>query len=129
MLAKCTWAIEAAAIGSLKFSKTSSMSCPNSFWMIFIASDLGNGGRFICLEFSKVQNEDLSKLYRAYSKIIPIFGKIIVGDEKPYKYLTETIENFPSQENFKNIVEESNFSNVKFRNLFNGVVAIHSGWK
>ena len=87
------------------------------------------GGRFICLEFSKVQNEDLSKLYRAYSKIIPIFGKIIVGDEKPYKYLTETIENFPSQENFKNIVEESNFSNVKFRNLFNGVVAIHSGWK
>ena len=55
------------------------------------------GGRFICLEFSKVQNEDLSKLYRAYSKIIPIFGKIIVGDEKPYKYLSETIENFPDE--------------------------------
>ena len=87
------------------------------------------GGRFICLEFSKVQNEDLSKLYRVYSKIIPIFGKIIVGDEKPYKYLTKTIENFPSQEKFKKIVEESNFSNVEFRNLFNGVVAIHSGWK
>ena len=34
---------------------------------------LKSGGRFICLEFSKVQNEDLSKLYRAYSKIFPIF--------------------------------------------------------
>jgi demethylmenaquinone methyltransferase/2-methoxy-6-polyprenyl-1,4-benzoquinol methylase len=87
------------------------------------------GGRFICLEFSKVQNQKLSKLYSVYSKMIPIFGKIIVGDEKPYKYLTRTIENFPSQERFKRIIEESNFSNVEFRNLFNGVVAIHSGWK
>ena len=54
------------------------------------------GGRFICLEFSKVQNENLSKLYSAYSKMIPIFGKIIVGDEKPYQYLTKTIKDFPS---------------------------------
>ena len=61
--------------------------------------------------------------------MIPIFGKIIVGDEKPYKYLTKTINNFPSQEKFKYMIEESNFSNVEFRNLFNGVVAIHSGWK
>ena len=87
------------------------------------------GGRFICLEFSKVQNRELSKLYSVYSKIIPIFGKIIVGDEKPYKYLTKTIKNFPSQERFKRTIEESHFSNVEFRNLFNGVVAIHSGWK
>ena len=87
------------------------------------------GGRFICLEFSKVQNRELSKLYSVYSKMIPIFGKIIVGDEKPYKYLTKTIKNFPSQERFKRIIEESHFSNVEFRNLFNGVVAIHSGWK
>ena len=90
---------------------------------------LKSGGRFICLEFSKVQNQELSKLYTVYSKMIPIFGKIIVGDEKPYKYLTKTIENFPSQEKFKQMIEESHFSNVEFRNLFNGVVAIHSGWK
>ena len=87
------------------------------------------GGRFICLEFSKVQNKDLSKLYSLYSKIIPIFGKLIVGNEKPYQYLTKTIERFPTQEKFKQIIEQSNFSNVEFRNLFNGVVAIHSGWK
>ena len=61
--------------------------------------------------------------------MIPIFGKIIVGDEKPYKYLTRTIENFPAQEKFKQMIEESNFSNVEFRNIFYGVVAIHSGWK
>tara|TARA_B100000579_G_scaffold435906_1_gene460366 strand:+ start:511 stop:1191 length:681 start_codon:yes stop_codon:yes gene_type:complete len=87
------------------------------------------GGRFICLEFSKVQNKDLSRLYEIYSKMIPIFGKIVVGDEKPYQYLTKTIENFPTQEKFQRIIEDSNFSNVEFRNLFNGIVAIHSGWK
>ena len=87
------------------------------------------GGRFICLEFSKVQNKDLSKLYSLYSKIIPIFGKLVVGNEKPYQYLTKTIERFPTQEKFKQIIEQSNFSNVEFRNLFNGIVAIHSGWK
>tara|TARA_B100001029_G_C15042537_1_gene444700 strand:- start:421 stop:1110 length:690 start_codon:yes stop_codon:yes gene_type:complete len=87
------------------------------------------GGRFICLEFSKVQNKDVSRLYEIYSKMIPIFGKIVVGDEKPYQYLTKTIENFPTQEKFQRIIEDSNFSNVEFRNLFNGIVAIHSGWK
>tara|TARA_B100001769_G_C21972305_1_gene523002 strand:+ start:48 stop:728 length:681 start_codon:yes stop_codon:yes gene_type:complete len=90
---------------------------------------LKSGGRFICLEFSKVQNKELSKLYGFYSKVIPIFGKIIVGDEKPYEYLTKTIENFPEQEKFKKMIEESNFSSVEFRNIFNGIVAIHSGWK
>lgn len=90
---------------------------------------LKKGGRFLCLEFSTVQNQNLSKLYNVYSKIIPVFGKVIVGDEKPYEYLTKTIRNFPSQEKFKNIIEESNFSKVEYRNIFNGVVAIHSGWK
>tara|TARA_B100001029_G_C14980317_1_gene405629 strand:- start:337 stop:1026 length:690 start_codon:yes stop_codon:yes gene_type:complete len=90
---------------------------------------LKKGGRFICLEFSKVQNKEISRLYNIYSKIIPVFGKIIVGDEKPYQYLTSTIENFPTQEKFQTMIENSNFTNVEFRNLFNGVVAIHSGWK
>jgi demethylmenaquinone methyltransferase/2-methoxy-6-polyprenyl-1,4-benzoquinol methylase len=90
---------------------------------------LKNNGRLLCLEFSKVQNKNLSKVYSIYSKIIPIIGKIIVGDEKPYKYLTDTIEKFPSQALFKSIIENNNFDDVEYRNIFNGVVAIHSAWK
>jgi len=90
---------------------------------------LKKGGRFLCLEFSKVQNKNVSKLYDVYSKLIPIFGKIIVGDEKPYKYLNETIKSFPPQEKFKTMIEDNLFVNVEYRNIFNGVVAIHSGWK
>ena len=87
------------------------------------------GGKFYCLEFSKAQNETISNVYNIYSSIIPVMGKIIVGDEEPYKYLTKTISNFPSQENFKRLIESAHFKEVKYRNIFNGIVAIHHATK
>ncbi len=87
------------------------------------------GGKFYCLEFSKAESETISNVYDAYSSIIPVMGKIIVGDEEPYKYLTKTISNFPSQENFKKIIEGTHFREVKYRNIFNGIVAIHHAAK
>ncbi len=47
---------------------------------------LKKGGRFFCLEFSKIENSNLNFIYRNYSKLIPIFGQIVVGDRKPYDY-------------------------------------------
>ena len=87
------------------------------------------GGKFYCLEFSKAENETISSVYNFYSSIIPLMGKIIVGDEKPYEYLTKTISNFPSQENFKKIIEGTKFKDVNYRNIFNGIVAIHNATK
>ena len=87
------------------------------------------GGKFYCLEFSKAENETISSAYNVYSSIIPVMGKIIVGDEKPYEYLTKTISNFPSQENFKKIIESTKFKDVNYRNIFNGIVAIHNATK
>ena len=90
---------------------------------------LKKGGRFLCLEFSKVQNENLETLYNNYSKIIPIIGKFVVGDEKPYKYLIKSINNFVNQQKLKEIMEKNKFSNCSYKNLNGGIVAIHSGWK
>ena len=87
------------------------------------------GGKFYCLEFSKAENETISNVYNLYSSVIPVMGKIIVGDEKPYEYLTKTISNFPSQENFKKIIEGTKFKDVNYRNIFNGIVAIHNATK
>ena len=87
------------------------------------------GGKFYCLEFSKAENETISSVYNFYSSILPVMGKIIVGDEKPYEYLTKTISNFPSQENFKKIIEGTKFKDVNYRNIFNGIVAIHNATK
>ena len=87
------------------------------------------GGRFLCLEFSKVKNEILNKLYKTYSKSIPQLGKFIVGKSGPYEYLINSIEKFYSQEKFFQQIKKQNFINVSYRNLSGGIVAIHSAWK
>ena len=87
------------------------------------------GGRFMCLEFSKIDNELLNYLYKQYSKTIPFIGKLIVGSDKPYKYLIESIEKFYDQKQLAQIMSENGFSNIEFRNVSNGISAIHSGWK
>ena len=87
------------------------------------------GGKFFCLEFSKVENEIINLLYKNYSKLIPSLGKIVVGDDRPYRYLTESIRKFYSQDEFVEIMEKSGFHNVEYRNLNSGIAAIHRGWK
>ena len=90
---------------------------------------LKKGGRFFCLEFSKIQNQNLEILYKNYSKFIPTIGKIIVGESKPYKYLIESIENFVNQEELIEILKSNKFYKPNYKNLSGGIVSIHSGWK
>ena len=87
------------------------------------------GGRFLCLEFSKVENEMLNKFYKIYSKSIPGIGKFIMGKSEPYKYLIDSIDKFHSQKDFFEEIKKHDFYNVSFRNLSGGIVAIHSAWK
>tara|TARA_B100001029_G_scaffold125343_1_gene104546 strand:- start:673 stop:1377 length:705 start_codon:yes stop_codon:yes gene_type:complete len=87
------------------------------------------GGRFMCLEFSKIQNSNLEFLYKYYSKIIPHIGKVIVGEREPYEYLTKSIDEFINQNELIDLMKKNNFENCSYRNLSGGIVAIHSGWK
>ncbi len=87
------------------------------------------GGRFMCLEFSKIDNEMLNFLYKQYSKTIPYIGKLVVGSDEPYKYLVESIDKFYNQKELALLMKKNGFSNVEFRNVSNGISAIHSGWK
>tara|TARA_Y100001960_G_scaffold122666_1_gene130883 strand:+ start:193 stop:894 length:702 start_codon:yes stop_codon:yes gene_type:complete len=87
------------------------------------------GGRFLCLEFSKVKNEILNKLYENYSKSIPLIGKYVVGKSEPYEYLINSIKKFYSQDEFVKMIKKHDFINVSYRSLSGGIVAIHSAWK
>jgi len=87
------------------------------------------GGRYLCLEFSKIQNSGLDFVYKNYSKIIPSIGKIIVGEKEPYEYLINSIDKFISQDELINLMKKNNFKNCSYRNLSGGIVSIHSGWK
>ena len=87
------------------------------------------GGRYFCLEFSKIQNSSLNFIYKNYSKLIPAIGKLVVGEDEPYKYLTKSIENFVNQDELIDLMEKSGFQKCTYRNLSGGIVSIHSGWK
>ncbi len=88
------------------------------------------GGRFVCLEFSHVENDLLKKFYDLWSfKIMPLIGDKVAGNKEAYTYLVESIRKFPTQGELSKTFSEVGFSRVKYRNLSNGIVALHSGWK
>ena len=87
------------------------------------------GGRYFCLEFSKIQNSGLNFIYKKYSKLIPSIGKLVIGDKKPYEYLVQSIENFLNQDELLDLMSNNGFKKCKYRNLSGGIVSIHSGWK
>ncbi|CAO3670232.1 unnamed protein product [Umbelopsis ramanniana] len=90
------------------------------------------GGRFMCLEFSQVENPVISKIYDFYSfDVIPALGQMIANDRESYKYLVESIRQFPPQPAFAKIIRDAGFSTVGkgWEDLTFGVAAIHSGFK
>ena len=88
------------------------------------------GGRFMCLEFSEVNNPVISQVYDRYSHdVIPVMGQLIAGDFESYQYLVESIRKFPNQETFAEMIAAAGFEIVEYENLTFGVTAIHSGYK
>lgn len=87
-------------------------------------------GKFLCLEFSKVQHDIMRPLYDLYSfNLIPAIGNFVAKNQGAYKYLAESISLFPDQEDFKTMIQTAGFSDVSYKNLTFGVAAIHHGFK
>jgi demethylmenaquinone methyltransferase/2-methoxy-6-polyprenyl-1,4-benzoquinol methylase len=88
------------------------------------------GGRFLCLEFSRVEIPGLDALYDAYSfNVLPWIGRLVAGDAESYRYLAESIRRFPSQRQFAKMIGKAGFGRVQVRNLAGGIAALHSAWK
>ncbi len=88
------------------------------------------GGRFFCLEFSRVQEPLLAKLYDMYSyNVIPRIGQAVAKDAESYQYLVESIRKHPDQKALARRMSDSGFENVSYSNLNHGIAAIHRGWK
>ncbi|MBM4205966.1 MAG: class I SAM-dependent methyltransferase [Gammaproteobacteria bacterium] len=87
------------------------------------------GGVLVVLEFSHPDNPLFADLYRGFQTLWPAFGKRVVGDEEPYRYLVESIEKHPRREALALMFEDAGFSNVTHHPLAGGVAAIHRGVK
>jgi demethylmenaquinone methyltransferase/2-methoxy-6-polyprenyl-1,4-benzoquinol methylase len=88
------------------------------------------GGRFLCLEFSRLQIAVLDKLYERWSfGVLPLAGRLVAGDSESYRYLAESIRMFPDQETLAGMMQAAGLAQVRFENLSGGIAAIHSGWR
>ncbi len=88
------------------------------------------GGRLMVLEFSRIPNHLMQKVYDLYSfNVIPVMGQVVAGDRDSYQYLVESIRKFPDQDTFAGMIRQAGFAQVGYRNLTMGVAALHSGWK
>lgn len=96
------------------------------------------GGVFACLEFSKVNNETFNWFYKRWSfSAIPVIGQLVAGDRDSYQYLVESIERFPDQRTFSNMIAEAGFEIPQavgegtggWEDLSGGIACIHKGVK
>ncbi|MBU1309611.1 bifunctional demethylmenaquinone methyltransferase/2-methoxy-6-polyprenyl-1,4-benzoquinol methylase UbiE [Rheinheimera muenzenbergensis] len=88
------------------------------------------GGRLLVLEFSKPEQQWLSKVYDLYSfKLLPAMGQLVANDKESYQYLAESIRMHPDQDTLKAMMESAGFAEVSYHNLTGGIVALHRGYK
>ncbi len=88
------------------------------------------GGRYCCLEFSKVTSAPLRRAYDRWSeRALPMLGRVVARDGEAYRYLHESIRRFPTQRDLAERMRRSGFARVGWRNMTLGVVALHSGWR
>jgi len=88
------------------------------------------GGRFFCLEFSRLRVAAFAPVYDAWSfRVLPVLGARVAGDAESYQYLAESIRTFPDQEKLAGMLRAAGFARVDVRNLSGGIAAIHSGWR
>ena len=88
------------------------------------------GGRFLCLEFSRIAVPGLEALYDAYSfRVLPALGRAVAGDAGSYRYLAESIRRFPGQDTFAAMIAAAGLARVDYRNLSGGIAAIHGAWR
>ena len=87
------------------------------------------GGRLVICEFSRVRGL-LGALYRWYLRnVLPIVARLLSKNPEAYSYLADSIEAWPSQDELAQDIRDAGFSDVSYRNLTFGIVAIHTGFR
>jgi demethylmenaquinone methyltransferase/2-methoxy-6-polyprenyl-1,4-benzoquinol methylase len=91
---------------------------------------LKRGGKFLCLEFSRVDLPGLEQVYRLFSdRVIPPIGRAVTGDAQPYQYLVESIRKFPPPESFSRLIAAVGFRRVTHTAFTGNIAALHTAWK
>ena len=84
------------------------------------------GGRFICLEASKVKNKLVMPFWRVYfCKLTPFVAWLFGGDISAYKYLPDSVMEFYTREEFCKVLDSVGFTDVSYHDLAFGAASLH----
>jgi len=87
------------------------------------------GGRLIILEFSTPRSQLFRQLYYFYFRqLLPVIGGLF-SRYNAYKYLPDSVLEFPSHEQFSNMIAEAGFKNIHIHELTFGIASIYAGEK
>jgi demethylmenaquinone methyltransferase/2-methoxy-6-polyprenyl-1,4-benzoquinol methylase len=88
------------------------------------------GGRMVICEFSHPTNRTWNALYqKTLSSWLPKLARANGADENAYRYLVESIEGWYDQPSLAEIIRETGWQSVDWRNLSGGALAIHRATK
>lgn len=88
-----------------------------------------SGGQCFILEFSHPKSV-IKPFYFFYLRhVLPFIGGLLSGKYKAYRYLNQTIEQFPSGPAFQNIMKTAGFINLRQKRMALGAVSIYIGEK
>lgn len=87
------------------------------------------GGHLVILELSTPDRFPMKQLYRIYSRLIPLMGRLVSHDRSAYTYLPQSIRAFPQGEVMSESIRRAGFSDVRFRRLTFGVCTLYMATK
>ncbi len=88
------------------------------------------GGKAVILEFSTPTSALFKGIYLFYfNKILPAIGRLVSKDPQAYRYLPESVGNFPAIDEFSALMREAGFDNISYWKLLNGIAVIYRGIK
>jgi demethylmenaquinone methyltransferase / 2-methoxy-6-polyprenyl-1,4-benzoquinol methylase len=84
--------------------------------------------RLVVLEFSTPESAVVRALYHAYfHRVLPAVGRLVSGHPTAYRYLPQSVANFPARDELALRLARAGFANVRWRPLTFGIAALHCG--
>jgi len=88
------------------------------------------GGLVMILEFSRPSGAFFRQIYIFYFlRILPFIGKMFSKNRTAYRYLPESVMQFPDNEQFIDVVRKAGFTSVNQKKLTGGIASVYTGLK
>lgn len=86
------------------------------------------GARFVNLDVSKAPNALFRRLFNIYFYgAVPLLGGLVGGSKQAYRYLPNSLTNYPDADELAARFRTAGFADVQYRRLGGGAIAIHRG--